>query len=334
MGGIAPPVSANTGPSPLAAQKTTIASSCIPEPQASDRHNISTKNSYHSVSDSLAVQKSPNPKSKKPLSNKQRRRIRTRTEKLIERRNALSEELLRAVEKRNPGVNDWLPREELLQRCDDLEKQERHHLRSCIKKLGRLERLYRSDPSPARARDCDLVRTLLRKFQSLLEPILNDDDNHQSDKATNNNEISSSRVDCDSGPNSEWSGISDNENGEPQQGALAANPYPHCKREISQSEAIASYNMVNTRSSTYGPPVGTPTNVGKRKRETPNESTPTKRVRSAADGGVADKTMNEKDLGDLASPPKKKVKFNIKGNGDHEKEKQASIPGETQTNGK
>ncbi|KAJ8123919.1 hypothetical protein O1611_g9482 [Lasiodiplodia mahajangana] len=321
MPGLVAPVSAGTDRSPVAAQKTTITSSSIPEPPGREEHHISTKKSYRSSSELHPEQNSLKHKPRKPLSRKERRRITAKTERLIVRRNALNEEIRRAVDKLLQS-REWR----------HLEEQELRHLKKRTKKLARLKKLYRSDPSPDRARDRDLVRTLLRRFKRNLRPTIDDYINQRSDKASKGNETSSSGADRDS--NSEWSGISDNEDGEPQQRTLEANLYLHCNPKSLQTEYTDLYDMAITRSSSKArpAPTDTPTGGGKRKREELVEGARTKRVRFAVDEETTDKTIIDKESGDLTFPPKKKMKFNAKTNGESEKEKQAPTQGEAQTN--
>ncbi|KAI1130682.1 hypothetical protein F5Y10DRAFT_106688 [Nemania abortiva] len=339
MPGIVAPASVGTGHKPLAAQKTTIASSSVPEPSGSEGHHISTKKSYHPISESHPVQKSPRLKLRKPLSKKARRFIIAKTKKLIAIRNAVDEEVLRAAGKANPSVDDWSPRDRLLQACEHLEEQELRHLRIRTKKLARLERRYRLDPSPDRAYDYNLVRTLLWRFKRNLGPLLGDYMNKGSGENNDSNIVDFFRADLGPDSNLKWSDTSDNEDEAVRQEPVAASPYSHHRKKNPKQEYINLHNMDVTKSARKGLLRDTSTIVGKRKREEEaTENTPIKKVRFASHDGMIDETINDKDTGDLASPLKDKIKLEIKegekvkGEVEKGKGKQPSIPGETQNN--
>lgn len=110
----------------------------------------------------------------KPLTKKARRIVTNKTIKLIRRREELDRDLLAEAERKFEDLdgNDWLPRENLLRRCDAVAKREKRHLRSRTRALEERTRLYKWDPSTERAHDLDLIRELLWKFKRNLGPYL------------------------------------------------------------------------------------------------------------------------------------------------------------------
>ncbi|KAI0008911.1 hypothetical protein F4779DRAFT_641266 [Xylariaceae sp. FL0662B] len=92
-----------------------------------------------------------------PFTSAERRIIKNRTNKLILKRNNLDSQLSES--------SHWPLRDKLLRQQKLLQERERRHIRKRLAKLTRLKRYYRNDPLPERARDCKLVRKLLRKFK-------------------------------------------------------------------------------------------------------------------------------------------------------------------------
>jgi hypothetical protein len=312
-----------TGRDPSASQKTTITSPSIPETLESEGHYISSKKPHHLAPDSPQAQKSSKLRLAKPLSEKARDSLTNKTKKLIVRRNTLDREILRAVEKPNPSVNDRLLQDELLQRYERLEKKELRHLGKCTRKLAELERLYRCDPSSDRAYDYDLVRALLWRFKRNLGPLLDEYANHRSEEDNDDGKMNSLGIDSGSESKSEWSDALDKIDEELQQGTVATNSYSHDKQRTPTQADSCLQNTVTTKDSINETPQSVPTNVGKRKRkEEPAEDTPTKKVRFGLGEYTSDTTSLQK------SKIKKRKRSKDKN------DKHASVQGEAQTNGK
>jgi hypothetical protein len=216
----------------------------------------------------------------KPFTKKARRIITRKTEKLMQRRNALDREVLRAVEKKNPGHNDWLPRDKLLRSREQLEKREQHHLRKRTKKLAELERLYRWDPSSDRAYDFDLVRKLLWRFKRNLGPLLEEYLNGRKEKGNskgNDDEMSSSDSE------SEWSDTSDDEDGETRGKKKNKKKSLPSHKKGAKKAAAHSQNPTTLKDSPKESLVSTQATGGKRKRDEDTEGSPSKKVRFALD---------------------------------------------------
>ncbi|KAI8632234.1 hypothetical protein F5Y19DRAFT_492115 [Xylariaceae sp. FL1651] len=222
----------------------------------------------------------------KPISEKERGIISRKTEKLIHRRNALDREVLIAVEKANPGPDDWLPRDKLLRRRERLERRERHYLKKYTKQLVKLERLYRWDPSYDRAIDYDLVRKLLWRFKRNLGPLLDEYTKTRSMKDNDHDEMSSSASNSDS----EWTDISDNGDNEED---LQQNPNTAvCIQEDAKQDFAYLQDMVGTKDPIVGILANSPDKRGKRKRED-TKSTSSKKVRFAIDGEKPDSSASQ-----------------------------------------
>ncbi|KAF2968759.1 hypothetical protein GQX73_g4820 [Xylaria multiplex] len=233
------------------------------------------------------IQKKPKRRLRKPLSNKARLMITKNTTKLIERRDTLDREVLVAVKKETPNSSDWLSRDKLLRNRGHLEKQERSHLSKCTKTLAGLERLYRRDPSFARAHDYDLVRTLLWRFKRNLGPLLESYTNQSSKRNNDSNQTSSSGSDSESA----WSDTTDEDDEELPRKLITPEPSSNHRYKTpkkaktnlqSQDTATAEYFTRET-------PIQTKANKEKRKHEQePAQSLPSKKVRFALDDDIND----------------------------------------------
>ncbi|KAI3323594.1 hypothetical protein HD806DRAFT_535422 [Xylariaceae sp. AK1471] len=265
-----------SGRDPSTTQNAAGASSSASEASKSDWRDIPKKKRHRQEVGFQGVQGNSKLKLAKPFSKKARRIITRKTEKLIERRNALDREVLRAVEKTNPNVNDWLPRDKLLRNRERLEKREQHHLRKRTKKLVELERLYRWDPSSDRAYDFDLVRKLLWRFKRNLGPLLDEYINRRKEKDHNKGDDDGT---SSSNSDSEWSDISDDGDGETTGGKKSS----LVRKKGAKKPTVHSQNKTTAKDSLKGVLVSTQMDGGKRKRDEDTESTPSKKVRFALD---------------------------------------------------
>ncbi|KAI1156670.1 hypothetical protein F4825DRAFT_213221 [Nemania diffusa] len=303
MPGIAWPTPFSMGHILSPDEKTSLASSSIPDILESEGHYISSKKPYHPALELPRAPESSSPRLATPLS-KEERRIIKKTKRLISRRNTLDREILRAVKKSSTSANDWLPRDELLQRSERLEKKELRHLRKYTKKLAKLKRVYRRDPSSHRACDYDLVRSLLWRFKRNLGPLLDEYANHCSEEDNSKGRMDSFGIDPD------WDMELINIDEELQQ-------------KTAKQKEIDLQNTVTTKHSTNEMPLDVLTSMRKEKRkEGLAEEAPTKKVRFVL----------KKETDDLTSREESKIK-EIKGN-KGQKRKHASIQGEAQTSGK
>ncbi|KAI0970314.1 hypothetical protein F4678DRAFT_136470 [Xylaria arbuscula] len=216
---------------------------------------------------------------KKPFSKKAHRIIAKKTAKLIKRRNTLDRDVLIAAEKKNPAVSDWLPRDKLLRNRERMERREQYHLRKRTKKLAELERLYRWDPSSARAYDYDQVRKLLWRFKRNLGPLLDEYIKRPDQEYDGNDETSSEGSSSDSDSDA---GRRDDSDSEDEDGGLSRDTVTAKLPSLNGQKAHSQMNdhpQDTTTSEVCGdaePKVQT--EGGKRKREE-DTLTPSKRVR-------------------------------------------------------
>ncbi|KAJ2982763.1 hypothetical protein NUW58_g6374 [Xylaria curta] len=216
-----------------------------------------------------------------PLSERARRRLVKKTERLIKRRNCLNQHFLREAERKNIDVGNQLPRETLLQKLELLERREQSHLRKTTQRLAELERSYGCDPSSDRELDYNLVRRLLWRFKKNLDPLLDESVNQGSEQ--DNEDDKQNFLKLESDMDSGWSDISQNEDEELHQGTIVAKPPSHDKQK-SCEKVDASPRNNTTEIYIKGVLLSTQTNGGKRKCEKdPSESTPSKKVRFALD---------------------------------------------------
>ncbi|KAI1828594.1 hypothetical protein F4861DRAFT_10449 [Xylaria intraflava] len=266
------------------------------------------------------------------LSKETRRKITSETEALIKRRNTIDQEVIHAIQKTNSDVDDWAPRDKLLRRRKQLEKQEQSHLWECRKQLTQLERLYRQDPSLNRAEDYNLVSKLLWRFQRNLGPLLDEYDRRR-DKGNNINDMGDDIGSSDpsgSASNSDPSSLSGSasqrcpvlENG------IELKPSSmHGKKDHPNETVLASKSTKRSADSAL---LDIQTNSPAQESEKPAVATPSKKVRLTQDGTPAILT------------PSKKVRFVVEQHegrprihlkNDNKKEGKASDK-ETQPNGK
>ncbi|KAI0904017.1 hypothetical protein F4823DRAFT_242132 [Ustulina deusta] len=323
MPGIVAATPAKKGRKPSANQRATASSLPIPHLSKSDAHDAS-KQKQHCPSPSPTPnkpQKNSRLKLAKPFSEKAQRIIAKKTAKLIKRRNALDRQVLTAVENTTPDDSDWLPRDKLLRSRERMERREQRHLRKRTKELAELERLYRRDPSSARAYDYDLARKLLWKFKRNLGPLLDEYANRPYKEKNDTNETSSSGSDADSDSESEWSDASGSEDEELPRETIPAHPSLLHGQKNHRQVKRHSQNTATTEAST-----STPTRVQldgeKRKREDKSpECTSSKKVRLSLREDTHD-----------AKPDQESARKERKAKKD-KKKKQASVQ-EAQINGK
>ncbi|KAI0539244.1 hypothetical protein GGR58DRAFT_500311 [Xylaria digitata] len=269
------------------------------EPSKSNAHNVSkiSKRKRHGLHlKPNDTQKKSKLRLREPLSNKARLMITKNTTKLIERRNNLDREVLVAVKKETPDAGDWLSRDKLLRNREHLEKREQSHLRKCTKTLAELERLYRRDPSSARAHDYDLVRTLLWRFKRNLGPLLAGYTNRPSKGSNDSDETSSSGSDSESA----WSDTTDDEDEELPRKVITTKSSSNHRHKTPRKAKRANFQSQNTATTEYftrEKPIEILANREKRKREQEfPESPPFKKVRFAIDGEINDPKSSQDNI--------------------------------------
>ncbi|KAI0442096.1 hypothetical protein F4803DRAFT_383852 [Xylaria telfairii] len=226
--------------------------STLAGPSEIDPNNISTKY-RHSDSELRRVQKGSEVRLAKPLSRRKRQKIMKKSTTLIERRNRLDREVLREVEKKNPGTHDWSRRDRLLRKREILRNKEQDHLT----KLAKLEELYRRDPSFGRQEDYNLVRELILKFKRHLGPLLDEYTNHRTEGDTEADKM----LPLNSASKSEWTDTSDSKD-----------------KELRQVTVVSLQHSPSKRKSPKG--LNSHENPGKRKREKePTDVIPSKKVK-------------------------------------------------------
>ncbi|KAI0433682.1 hypothetical protein F5Y09DRAFT_338500 [Xylaria sp. FL1042] len=287
--------SVDTGRSELSASKKAIASSSPSSSLLSkcDGPDVSNQKQHAPRSMTNQSQNSSQLKLKKPFSKKTRRMIRKKTLKLIKRRNALDRDVLIAAEKTKPSVSDWLSRDELLRDRERMKRREQYHLRKRTKKLAERERLYRWDPSAARAHDYDLIRKLLWRFKRNLGPLLDEYTNRPSQEDDGGDETSSSGSDSDLDSELESDAASSDDGGS-SQGTLTTKPSSLRGRK-GHKAAPHSQNKVTAEVST-STPLGVQADGGKRKREEAfPKRTSSKKVKSVRDEEISDDMALKQD---------------------------------------
>ncbi|KAI0413894.1 hypothetical protein F5X98DRAFT_264547 [Xylaria grammica] len=272
------------GHQPSAGRATHTSFSPISHLSKSDTHNVSKGKKHDPDLAPDEAQRKCKPKLKKPLSKKARRIITKNTTKLIKRRNTLDRKVLDAVKKTTPNTSDWLRRDRLLRSRERLERREKNHLRKRTKKLAELERLYRWDPSPARASGHDLVRSLLWRFKRNLGPLLDEYTNQLSKGNDDNDETNSNS--SGSGSELDLGGTSDGDEEFPQE-VITAKSSPNSRQETAKGPDLHSQNTAVTENFIKEAPIRIQVSGGKRKhRKALSEGTPPKQVRFALDENI------------------------------------------------
>ncbi|KAI1307834.1 hypothetical protein F5Y03DRAFT_117628 [Xylaria venustula] len=280
MPGTVTAFSTDSSHQPRAAPKTN--SSTLPishHLSNSDMPNTTQPKQHHSGPMPDKAQSGSQLKLKKPFSKKAHRIIAKKTAKLIKRRNDLDRDILIAAEKQNPAVSDWLPRDKLLRNRERMERREQYHLRKRTKKLAELERLYRWDPSSARAYDYDQVRKLLWRFKRNLGPLLDEYTKRADQEYHGNDDTSSegSESDSDSDAGKSDASGSEDDNGQSSRDTVTAkSPSLNGHKGRSQANGHSQDAATSEVCADAAPKVQM--GGGKRKREE-DSLTPSKKVR-------------------------------------------------------